>query len=119
MKKLLFLLALLVSSSVTAQDGLIGWIDADRIDTFISIYNSPIDTRLEIFDRLGKQIETGSLQAGMFTLTANDALVVGETFITTGSTYILYDIYIDNVTYPDGDTHSVKRHIKPNKPQRR
>jgi hypothetical protein len=117
MKKLLLIFLTLGPLSLPAQDGIAMWFDTDSIDTFISIYNSPFDTRIETVDVFTDEVQVGNLRAETFAIIVNSgALVIGETFVTISKTYILYDIYIDKVTYSDGKTYSATRHEKPTGP---
>jgi hypothetical protein len=114
MKKLILTLAIAVSALIgTAQDGLARWIDTDSIDVFISVYNSPIDTRIGVADLFLEEAKQNGLQATTFKIIVNDAIVIGETFITISKTYILFDIYVDEVKYPNGKVYAATRHIKP------
>lgn len=115
MKKTLFLLSIFISTLMTAQDGLSGWVDTDSVDTFISIYNASTDTKSDIFDHYAEYISIGDLTTGKFTITINNTIVYGETFITISSTnHVLYDIYVDKILYHDGSTYLSTRHKKPN-----
>lgn len=118
MKKLLTtLLLILTCFACDAQDGLARCIDTDSTDTFISTYNSPADTRVGIakllYDAIVQQPE---LRTGSYTFTIDDAIVEGELFMMKGSAYILYDFYIDQVRYPDGEVYRATRYQKPKGP---
>lgn len=116
MKKLLFILLTLFTLSTSAQDGLARWIDTDSVDTFISTYNSPVDTRVELADIFFEEINQNALRAETFTILLDNALVIGETFITISETYILFDIYVDEVKYLDGRSYRASRFQKPTGP---
>ena len=116
MKKLLFILLTLFTLSTSAQDGLARWIDTDSVDVFISTYNSPVNTRIEIANIFSEEINQNSLRAETFTILLDSALVIGETFITISETYILFDIYVDEVKYIDGHSYKATRHQKPTGP---
>jgi hypothetical protein len=116
MKKLLLVLLTFFTLSTFAQDGLARWIDTDSVDVFISTYNSPVDTRVEIADIFFEEIKQNSLRAETFTILLDNALVIGETFITISETYILFDIYIDEVKYMSGDSYRAARFQKPKGP---
>ena len=113
MKKLLFLLSILIPMTLSAQDGLIGWIDTDDVDMYISIYNSPVDTRTQTFKYHAEHIQLGNLKTGNFVIAVNTAIVEGETFVTITDSYILYGIYVDRVLYYNGNTYSATRYEKP------
>jgi hypothetical protein len=100
-----------------AQDGLSRWIDTDSTDTFISIYNSPSDTRVGTSELLyDAAMQLSELRAGYYTFIVDKAVVKGELFITKGSHYILYDFYVDEVCYPDGMSYRATRYQKPKGP---
>lgn len=117
MKKLLVILLSVFTLNISAQDGLVKYIDTDSTDTFISIYNSPADTRIETANLLYviaiQQLES---KTGNYMFNVNEALIRGELFITKNSNYILYDFYIDEVRYSDGKSYRATRHQKPNGP---
>jgi hypothetical protein len=116
MKKLLFILLTLFTLSTSAQDGLARWIDTDSVDVFISTYNSPVDTRVEIADIFFEEATQNSLRAKTFTILLDSAMIVGETFIVISETYILFDVYVDEVKYLDGRSYKASRHQKPTGP---
>jgi hypothetical protein len=118
MKKLVLVVMLALSCLFgNAQDGLARCIDTDSTDIFISIYNSPVDTRVGIADLFyDAVVQQSELRAGDYTFIVNKAVVKGELFITKGSHYILYDFYIDEVRYPDGMSYRATRHQKPKGP---
>lgn len=118
MKRLLLILLLSgVSFLSNAQDGIARWIDTDSVDTFISIYNSPIDTRVELGEIWYMYItQRGEPKAGNYMFVANGATVQGEMFIRKAATYILYDFYVDAVRYADGMTYRATRFEKPKGP---
>jgi hypothetical protein len=118
MKTLVLTLAIAMSALIgTAQDGLSRWIDTDSSDTFISIYNSPSDTRVGTSELLyDAAMQLSELRAGYYTFIVDKAVVKGELFITKGSHYILYDFYVDEVRYPDGMSYRATRYQKPKGP---
>ena len=118
MKKLVLVVMLALSCLFSnAQDGLARWIDTDSTDTFISIYNSPTDTRVGTSELLyDAAMQLSELRAGYYTFIVDKAVVKGELFITKGSHYILYDFYVDEVHYPDGMSYRATRYQKPKGP---
>jgi len=118
MKKLVLVVMLALSCLFgNAQDGLARCIDTDSTDIFISIYNSPVDTRVGIADLFyDAVVQQSELRAGYYTFIVDKAVVKGELFITKGSHYILYDFYIDEVRYPDGMSYRATRYQKPKGP---
>lgn len=118
MKKLLIILLSISTLNASAQDGLVKYIDTDSIDTFISIYNSPSDTRLKIANLLYviaiQQLES---KTGNYMFNVNEVLVIGELFIVKNLNYTLYDFYVDEVCYPNGENYIATRHQKPEKPK--
>ena len=118
MKKVILTLIIGVACLFSnAQDGLARWIDTDSTDTFISIYNSPADTRVGTSELLYNAVmQHSEPRTGYYTFIVDKAVVKGELFITKGSHYILYDFYIDEVRYPDGMSYRATRCQKPKGP---
>lgn len=116
MKKLLLLLFSALAINTSAQDGLARWIDTDSIDVFVSIYNSPMDTRIEIADLFLNEVKQNKLQASTHKIIVGEAMVKCETFIIISETYILFDIYVDEVIYSNGNIYTATRHKKPSGP---
>ncbi len=116
MKKLLLLLFSVLAINTSAQDGLARWIDTDSIDIFISIYNSPMNTRIGVADLFLDEIKQDKIQASNYKIIVNEAIVKCETFVTISETYILFDIYVDEVIYPNGNIYTATRHKKPSGP---
>lgn len=118
MKKVLFCFLTLISISSFSQDGLARWIDTDSVDTFISVYNSPFDKRVEVAEFFLDEINNNNhvLKANSFKIILGEDIVSGEIFITLSESYILYDVYIDIVTYKDGTSYSSERFVKPKGP---
>lgn len=118
MKKLLTTLLLALICSVSnAQDGLARWIDTDSIDVFISVFNSPVDSRIGVANLFLSEAKFNRLKAETFTILLDEGqLVVGETFIIISETYILFDIYIDEVKYSNGTNYHATRFEKPKGP---
>lgn len=118
MNKLLLIIFNALVLNAYTQDGLIKYIDTDSTDTFISIYNSPADTRIETANLLYviaiQQLES---KTGNYMFNVNEALIRGELFITKNSNYILYDFYVDEVCYFNGENYTATRHQKPEKPK--
>jgi hypothetical protein len=97
-----------------AQDGLARWIDKDSTDTFISIYNSPVDTKIGTSELLyNAVIQPTEPSPGYYTFIVNKATVKGELFILKGSGYVLYEFYVDEVRYPNGVSYMATRYQKP------
>ena len=118
MKKLVLVVMLALSCLFgNALDGFARCIDTDSTDIFISIYNSPVDTRVGIADLFyDAVVQQSELRAGYYTFIVDKAVVKGELFITKGSHYILYDFYVDEVCYPDGMSYRATRYQKPKGP---
>ena len=103
--------------NTSAQDGLAKYIDTDSTDTFISIYNSPADTRVDIAKTLYNMIiQQPEFKTGDYIFVIDENVIRGEMFMMEGSNYILYDFYIDEVRYSDGKSYRATRHQKPNGP---
>ena len=117
MKKLLVILLSVFTLNTSAQDGLVKYIDTDSTDTFISIYNSPADTRVDIAKTLYNMIiQQPEFKTGDYIFVIDENVIRGEMFMMEGSNYILYDFYIDEVRYSDGKSYRATRHQKPNGP---
>ena len=117
MKKLLVILLSVFTLNTSAQDGLAKYIDTDSTDTFISIYNSPADTRVDIAKTLYDMIlQQPEFKTGDYIFVIDENVIRGEMFMMEGSNYILYDFYIDEVRYSDGKSYRATRHQKPNGP---
>ena len=117
MKKLLVILFGVLALNTSAQDGLTKYIDTDSTDTFISIYNSPADTRVDIAKTLYDMIlQQPEFKTGDYIFVIDENVIRGEMFMMEGSNYILYDFYIDEVRYSDGKSYRATRHQKPNGP---
>lgn len=118
MKKLVLVVMLALSCLFSnAQDGLARCIDTDTTDVFISIYNSPTDTRVGTAELLyDAVIQQPELKAGYYTFIVDKSVVKGELFIMKGSHYVLYDFYVDLVQYADGMSYRATRHQKPKGP---
>jgi hypothetical protein len=116
MKKLLVILLSVFTLNTLAQDGLAKWMDTDSVDTFISVYNSSVDTRVGIADLFSEEAKQNKLQASTYRIIVNEAVVKCETFIIISETYVLFDIYVDEVIYPNGNIYTATRHKKPSGP---
>ncbi len=116
MKKLLVILFSVLALNTSAQDGLAKWMDTDSVDTFISVYNSSVDTRVGIADLFSEEAKQNKLQASTYRIIVNEAVVKCETFIIISETYILFDIYVDEIIYPNGTIYTATRHKKPSGP---
>ena len=117
MKKLLVILFSTLALNTSAQDGLAKYIDTDSTDTFISIYNSPADTRVDIAKTLYNMIiQQPEFKTGDYIFVIDENVIRGEMFMMEGSNYILYDFYIDEVRYSDGKSYRATRYQKPNGP---
>jgi hypothetical protein len=118
MKKLLLILTIALSAMIgTAQDGLARWVDTDSVDTFISIYNSSADVRTGLVDILYESVLVKEEpRVGFYTFIVDQTMIQGEMFVCKGSTYNLYDFYVDLVRYPDGTIYRASRHAKPTCP---
>jgi hypothetical protein len=116
MKKLLVILLSVFTLNTSAQDGLAKWMDTDSVDTFISVYNSSVDTRVGIADLFSEEAKQNKLQASTYRIIVNEAVVKCETFIIISETYVLFDIYVDEIIYPNGTIYTATRHKKPSGP---
>ena len=116
MKKLLVILFSVLALNTSAQDGLAKWMDTDSVDTFISVYNSSVDTRVGIADLFSEEAKQNKLQASTYRIIVNEAVVKCETFIIISETYVLFDIYVDEIIYPNGTIYTATRHKKPSGP---
>jgi hypothetical protein len=116
MKKLLVILLSVFTLNTLAQDGLAKWMDTDSVDTFISVYNSSVDTRVGIADLFSEEAKQNKLQASTYRIIVNEAVVKCETFIIISETYVLFDIYVDEIIYPNGTIYTATRHKKPSGP---
>ena len=116
MKKLLVILFSALALNTSAQDGLARWIDTDSLDVFISVYNSPTNTRVGIADLFLEEAIQNKIQASTYKIIIDEAIVKCETFIIISETYILLDIYVDEVIYPNGNIYMATRHKKPSGP---
>jgi hypothetical protein len=116
MKKLLVILFGVLALNASAQDGLARWIDTDSLDVFISVYNSPVDTRVGVADLFLEEAKQDKFQASTYKIIIGEAVVKCETFIIISETYVLFDIYVDEVIYPNGNIYTATRHKKPSGP---
>jgi hypothetical protein len=116
MKKLLLILFSALAINTSAQDGLARWIDTDSVDVFISVYNSPVNTRTGVADLFLNEAIQNKIQASTYKIIVDEAIVKCETFIIISETYILLDIYVDEVIYPNGNIYTATRHKKPSGP---
>jgi hypothetical protein len=116
MKKLLLILFSALAINTSAQDGLARWIDTDSVDIFISVYNSPANTRSGVADLFLNEVIQNKIQASTYKIIVDEAIVKCETFVITSETYIIFDIYVDEVIYPNGNIYTVTRHKKPSGP---
>ena len=85
-------------------DGMFAFTMSEPQDTFFQMYNSPPgirnELRLLLLDMAyGYDVKDG---AWYLHLTESNCDVVGEVFLTIGDTYVIFDFYVDQVTYSDG-----------------
>lgn len=116
MKKLCLILIIAISTLITnAQDGIARYIITDSTDTFISVYNSSFDVRKPLVDSL-YDIINNEPRIGNYIFIINKSIVYGEMFILKGSTYNLYDFYVDYIQHLDGSIYRATRFEKPQGP---
>lgn len=85
-------------------DGMFAFTMSEPQDTFFQMYNSPPGIRNELRLLLldiayGYDVKDG---AWYLHLTESNCDVVGEVFLTIGDTYVIFDFYVDQVTYSNG-----------------
>lgn len=98
-------------------DGMFAFTLSEPQDTFFQMYNSPPSIRNELRLLLldlayGYNVKDGTWYLH---LTENNCDVVGEVFLTTDTTYVIFDFYVDQVIYSDG---SISRRTTFQKPTR-
>lgn len=85
-------------------DGMFAFTLSEPQDTFFQMYNSPPGIRNELRLLLldiayGYDVKDGTW---CFHLEENNCDVIGEVFLTTDTTYVIFDFYVDQVMYSDG-----------------
>jgi hypothetical protein len=114
MKYFLSILFLFFSKFGMTQDGLYYFTQKGKKDTIVSIYNSSSTERIPIGDSLVTRIKKGLIEDNsIFLLKLKDRTIVeGEVFITESRKNIIYDLYVDKITYPNGKFYITKRFFK-------
>ena len=85
-------------------DGMFAFTMSEPQDTFFQMYNSPPGIRNELRLLLldvayGYEVVDGIWH---FHLMESNCNVVGEVFLEKGDSYVIFDFYVDEVTYSDG-----------------
>ena len=96
-------------------DGMFAFTMSETQDTFYQIYNSPPNARNELRLLLldiayGYEVKDGTWYLH---LSEADCDVVGEVFLEIGDSYVIFDFYVDQVTYSDGTVYSRTTFKKP------
>jgi len=114
MKNILTFLFMLFNYLGFSQDGLYYFNQNGKKDTIVSIYNSSTSERIPIGDTLVTRIKKGVVKSDQeFLLNLkNGTKIKGEVFIDESRKYIIYDLYIDTISYPNGGFYTAKRFFK-------
>lgn len=96
-------------------DGLFAFTLAEPQDSFYHVYNSPPDIRGELryylFDvAYGYDVVDGVWKLH---LAESGCDVVGEVFLTIEPSFVIFDFYVDEVIYPNGNVYRRRMYEKP------
>lgn len=116
MKHLFLALLLAIGFATSAQvDGMFAFTLDGEQDTVFSMYNVSPDVRDELKDYLlevayGYDIVDG---VWLINLSNSKSKILGELFLVTTQTCVLFDFYVDEVKYSDGTIYHAERFKKP------
>lgn len=96
-------------------DGMFAFALSEPQDSFYHIYNSPFNVRRELSLYLLDVAYGYDVVDGIWNvhLAESGCNVVGEVFLTTAESYVIFDFYVDEVIYPDGTVYRRRTYEKP------
>ena len=114
MKTIMTIFFMLLSIVGISQDGLYFFSQQGKKDTIVSLYNSSVNERIAIGDSLVTRIKKGYIKADQdfYLVLKNGTKIEGKVYISETRKYILFDLYVIVIKYPNGTFYRSMRFLK-------